>query len=97
MVADIAQATVDQVDTFLEQHPNSCRNDCADSLWTLKQLAKAANNYAQELAEKESRAMARRQMEMADLSIAESRSAIGCECIASQNAISVPRSDEASQ
>lgn len=79
-LAATAQSTVDQVEMFLSQHPACCWDDCDLSLKSLQRLTKVAENFASSLTSKEDSAMAQRQLEMTELSIAGSRSAIRRKC-----------------
>ena len=75
-LANVLQSTTDEVDTFLEQHPAHHRADCQGSLRRLERLEKVASNFARVLIDAETEARTKRQMEMTELSITESKSAI---------------------
>ena len=78
MTADATQSAADQVDMFLERYPEYRGEHCRASLHSLKRLAKVADDFARTLNAREWEANSKRQMQMTELSISESRSAIGC-------------------
>ena len=77
-LAAIARATGTQVDRYLVEHPLCSPDDCKTSLQRLEHLTNVAEEFAHILMIEEEEARLKRQMEMTELSITESRSAIGC-------------------
>lgn len=77
VTADLMRAAVDQIEMFVEEHSDRHRDDCAASLNSLRRLTKVADNFASHVAREEEDERYKKQTEMNELNITESRSAIG--------------------
>lgn len=79
--ANAAKATMDQVESFLSQEPRRRRNDCKASFGAFKRLTEGATTIADITKSEEEMEATRKQVEMAEITISESRNAITCMCL----------------
>lgn len=75
---DAVRLMTARVDVFFDEHPSFRRADCDASLQSLRRLAGIAGEYVARIRRLEDDVRVRRQADMTELSITESRSAIGC-------------------
>lgn len=78
MRGDAVRLMADRVNMFLDEHPTFRRADCDASLLSLRRPGEVAGEYASRIRRLEDNVRARRQVDLTDLSITESRTAIGC-------------------
>lgn len=76
--ADALRLMADRVDIFLDQHPAILRTDCEASLKEFWRLVGMTDRHLARITRMEGRMLRRKQTEMTERSITESRSAIGC-------------------